>query len=183
VSSWEDLATFLTTLPGEDLALFSRYAAVEVPEEPEALAQTLRAYAAENPAATASGLLATTGARAGSARDLGFAREMGAAALRLAETLEERQLAHVCLAQIHFQNRREEADLLAFEEHCRAAIDLGHAGTFCYERLAALYEYRGDPEEAAKVCRRAVEALESSGDTRSAERFRRRLQRLLERGF
>ena len=78
----------------------------------------------------------------------------------------------------HFQNRREEADLLAFEKHCRAAVDLGHAGTFCYERLAALYEYRGDREEATKMCRRAVEVLEASGDARSAERFKRRLQRL-----
>ncbi|HEV3477543.1 MAG TPA: hypothetical protein VG127_08685, partial [Rubrobacteraceae bacterium] len=96
----------------------------------------------------------------------------------LAETPEERELAHVCLAQAHFQNRREEEDLLAFEEHCRAAIDLGHAGSFCYERLAALYEYRGDREEAAEVCRRAAEILEATGDARSAERFRRRLQRL-----
>jgi hypothetical protein len=178
VSSWDDLATLLASLPGEDRALFSRYAAVEVPEGRRAVSAALRTYAAQNPAATASELLATTGARAGSARDLAFARAMGSAALELAETLEERQLAHVCLAQIHFQNRREEADLLAFEKHCRAAIELGHGGTFCYERLAALYEYRGEPEEAAGVCRRAVEVLESSGDPRSAERFRRRLQRL-----
>jgi hypothetical protein len=183
VGSWEDLATFLAALSGEDRARFSRYAAVEVAEEPHAVSAALRTYAAENPAATASGLLATTGARAGSARDLGFARAMGTAALRLAETSEERQLAHVCLAQVHFQNRREEADLLAFEEHCRAAIDLGHAGTFCYERLAALYEYRGNLEEAARICRRAVETLEGAGDLRSAERFRRRLQRLLEKGL
>jgi tetratricopeptide (TPR) repeat protein len=184
VDSWEDLATFLAALSGEDRARFSRYAAVEVPEEPHAVSAALRAYAAENPAATASGLLATTGARAGSAAsDLGFARAMAAAALRLAETPEERQLAHVCLAQVHFQNRREEADLLAFEEHCRAAIDLGHTGTFCYERLATLYEYRGDLEEAARVCRRAVEVLEGAGDPRSAGRFQRRLGRLLEKGL
>ena len=85
---------------------------------------------------------------------------MGAAALEFAETPEERQLAHVCLALAHFQDRREEADLRAFEKHCRAAVDLGHAGTFCYERLAALYEYRGDREEAASICRHAVEVLE-----------------------
>src|SRR5215216_2274601 len=70
VGSWEDLATLLATLPGEDRALFSRYAAVEVPEEPPAVSATLRTYAAQNPAATASGLLATTGARAGSEGDL-----------------------------------------------------------------------------------------------------------------
>jgi tetratricopeptide (TPR) repeat protein len=176
VGSWEALASFLTALPEEDRVRFSRYAAVELPEDPAAVAATLVAYAAQN--LTASDLLATTGTRAALSRDLDLARSLGAAALELAETPEERELAHVCLAQAHFQNRREEEDLRAFEEHCRAAIDLGHAGTFCYERLAALYEYRGDREEAAEVCRRAVEALEAAGDARSAERFRRRLQRL-----
>jgi hypothetical protein len=172
VGGWETLASFLSALPEEDRARFSRYAALDLPDEPEALTATLRAYAAENPAATASGLLATTGAQAGFSRDLDLARSLGAAALEFAESPQERQLAHVCLAQAHFQNRREEEDLLAFEEHCRAAIDLGHAGTFCYER--------GDWEEAAKVCRRAVEVLEVAGDARSAERFRRRLRRLSE---
>ena len=178
MGSWEDLASFLAALPEEDRLRFSRYAAMDLSGEPDAVAATLQAYAAENPAATASGLLATTGAQAGLARDLGFAHLVGAVALELAETPQERQLAHVCLARSHFQNRREEADLLAFERHCRAAIDLGHAGSFCYERLAALYEYRGDREEATEVCRRAVEVLEASGDERSVERFRRRLRRL-----
>ncbi len=179
MGSWEALALFLAALPEEDRARFSRYAALDLPEgPPEALSATLMAYAAHNPAATASGLLATTGARAAFSRDLDLARSLGAAALELAETPEECELAHVCLAQAHFQNRREEEDLLAFEEHCRAAIDLGHAGTFCYERLAALYEYRGDREEAAEVCRRAAEVLEATGDARSAERFKRRLERL-----
>ena len=179
MGSWETLVSFLAALPEEDRARFSRYAALDLPEgPPEALTATLMAYAAQNPAATAPGLLATTGTRAALSRDLDLARSLGAAALELADTSEERELAHVCLAQTHFQNRREEEHLLAFEEHCRAAIDLGHTGTFCYERLAVLYEYRGDREEAAKVCRRAVEVLESTGDARSAERFRRRLQRL-----
>jgi hypothetical protein len=178
LGDWEDVASFLATLPGEDRARFSRYAALDLTVGPDAAVRTLRTYAAENPATTASGLLATTAARAGLARDLAFAYFVGAAALELAETLEDRQLAHVCLAQVHFQNRRQEADLLAFEEHCRAAIDLGHAGTFCYERLAALYEHRSDREGAAKVCRRAVEVLEVAGDARSAERFMRRLGRL-----
>lgn len=178
MGSWEALASFLAALPEEDRARFSRYAALDLPEDPGALTAALRAHVAQNPTATASGLLATTGIRAALARDLDLARSLGAAALELAETPEERELAHVCLAQAHFQNRREEEDLLAFEEHCRAAIDLGHAGTFCYERLAALYEYRGDREEAAEVCRRAAEVLEATGDARSAERFRRRLQRL-----
>ena len=176
MGSWEALASLLTALPEEDRARFSRYAALDLPDDPAALTATLMAYAAQN--LTASDLLATSGTRAALSRDLDLARSLGAAALELAETPEERELAHVCLAQAHFQNRREEEDLLAFEEHCRAAIDLGHAGTFCYERLAALYEYRGDREEAAEVCRRAAEVLEATGDARSAERFRRRLQRL-----
>ncbi len=146
MGSWEALASFLAALPEGDRARFSRYAALDLPEDRAALT------AAQN--LTASDLLATTGTRAALSRDLDLARSLGAAALELAETPEERELAHVCLAQAHFQNRREEEDLLAFEEHCRAAIDLGHAGTFCYERLAALYEYRGDREEAAEVCRR-----------------------------
>ncbi|MDP8949225.1 MAG: hypothetical protein M3N00_03125 [Actinomycetota bacterium] len=86
MGGWEDLASFLAALPEEDRARFSRYAAVDLPD---AVAATLRAYAAENPAATASGLLATTGAQAGLARDLGFAYLVGAAALEFAETPEE----------------------------------------------------------------------------------------------
>ena len=176
MGEWEDLVSFLATLPDEDRARFSRYAAIDLAEEPDAA--TLRAFAAENPLMTASGLLATTAARAGVGRDLAFAHLAGTEALELAETLEDRQLAHVCLAQAHFLNRRQEADLDAFEEHCRAAIDLGHAGTFCYERLAALYEYRGDREGAAGVCLRAVGVMEAAGDARSAERFRSRLRRI-----
>ena len=112
MGSWEDLVSFLTSLAEEDRACFSRYAAMDLPGEPDALAATLRAYAEENPAATAS-------------------------------------------------------DLLAFEKHCRAA----------------LYEYRGDRGEAARVCRRAVEVLEAAGDTPSAERFRERLRRLSREAF
>ena len=133
---------------------------MDLPDDPDNVPATLWAYASENPAAIASGLLVTTGGQAGLARGLGSACAVGAAALEFAETPEERQLAHVCLALSHFHDRREEADLLAFEKHCRAAVDLGHAGTFCYERLAALYEYRGDREEAASICRHAVEVLE-----------------------
>jgi Tfp pilus assembly protein PilF len=103
---------------------------------------------------------------------------LGHAALDLAEGPEDLQLAHVSLAQTHFQNRRDEADLAAFVEHCRAAIEADHAGSFCYERLAVLYEYRGEIEEAVKICRRAVEVLEAAGDPRSAARFRKRLDRL-----
>src|SRR5687767_14911736 len=110
MGSWEDLASFLVALPEEDRARFSRYAAVDLPEEPGAVAATLRVYAAENPAVTASGLLATTGAQAGLTHDLALARAVGTAALEFAETPEERQLAHVCLAQVHFQNRREEGN-------------------------------------------------------------------------
>ena len=109
----------------------------------------------------------------------GNARAVGAAALEAAESLEERQLAHVCLARIHFQDRREREELEAFEEHCRAAVRLGHAGTFCYERLATLYEYRGQLDEAERVCRLAVEALREE-DPRSIGKFEKRLRRLEE---
>lgn len=66
----------------------------------------------------------------------------------------------------------------AFVAHCRAAVDLGPSGTFCYERLAVLYEYRGDLDGAIEICRRAVEALSGAGDARSAERFQGRPDRL-----
>lgn len=178
MADWKVLAGFLAALPDGDRDRFGRHAGVEIPEDADAVAEVLRAFAAANPETTPAMLLATTGARAGAARDLDFARRAGHAALDLAGTPEEEQLAHVCLAQTHFQNRREEADLRGFVEHCRAAIELGHAGTFCYERLAALYEYRGDVEAAIGVCRRAVEVLGAAGDERSAGRFRSRLERL-----
>jgi len=173
---WEGVAAFLAALPEEDRARFSRYAAVELPDDAPAIAAVLRARAEDSGASPAT-LLAVTGSRAAGG-DPAFARAVGAAALEAAESLEERQLAHVCLARIHFQDRREREELEAFEEHCRAAVRLGHAGTFCYERLAALYEYRGELEEAAGICRRAVEVLEAAGDQRSARSFRKRLDRL-----
>lgn len=178
MSGWEDLARFLADLTPEDLARFSRYSALDLQGGPEEMAATLEAYAMENPEATPSELLATVGAQAGFARDMDFARRIGTAALDLAENPEEQQLAHVSLAQTHFQNRREEEDLAAFVEHCRAAIELGHAGTFCYERLAALYEYRGQLEAATDICRRAGEVLGAAGDERSAAHFQKRLERL-----
>jgi TPR repeat protein len=178
LADWEDFAAFVASLSTEERERVGVYAAVEIPEDTDAIAEVLRDYAAAHPETTPATLLATTGSQAGYARDLDLSRRMGRAALGLAGTPEEKQLAHVCLAQAHFQNRREEADLEAFVEHCRAAIELGHAGTFCYERLAVLYEYRGDVEEAVAVCRRAVEILGAAGDERSAERFRAKLERL-----
>lgn len=178
VAGWEDLAAFLAAMSDDERGRAGRYAGVAFPADTDAIITVLRDYAAANPGTTPAALLAATGSRAGYARDLDLARRMGRAALDLAETPDERQLAHVCLAQTHFQNRRETEDLEAFVEHCRVAIELGHTGTFCYERLAVLYEYRGDREAAAEVCRRAVEALGAEGDERSAERFRRRLVRL-----
>lgn len=178
MNSWEDLARFLAGLPDEDRARFSRYAGLELSGDENTVVRALRSYASENPSATPSGLLATTGSQAGFASETGFARGLGSAALEFAVTDEERQLAHVSLAQTHFQNRRDEDELRRFEEHCRAAVELGHAGTFCYQRLAALYEYRGDPEEAIRICRLAVEALDAAGDHRSAGKFEKRLDRL-----
>jgi tetratricopeptide (TPR) repeat protein len=177
VGSWDDLARFLGSLPPEDLARISRYSGLDLTGGPEAVPAALSSYA-RAPEATPSILLSTTCSQAAFARDMDLARRIGQAALELAETDEERQLAHISLAQLHFQNRREEEELEAFLEHCREAIRLGHPGTFCYERLAVLYEYRGQLEEAKEVCRRAVEVLEEAGDTRSADRFRKRLERI-----
>jgi tetratricopeptide (TPR) repeat protein len=179
VGSWDELADFLASLPEEDHTRASSYGALGLPDDVEGIVTVLSAYAAESPSATPAVLLATTGARAGASGDLDLARTLGRAALDLAEEAEDLQIAHVSLAQTHFQNRRNEADLAAFVEHCRAAIEAGHAGSFCYERLAVLYEYRGEIEEAVGICRRAVEVLEAAGDPRSAARFRKRLDRLL----
>ncbi len=178
MGSWNELAAFLASLPDEDRDRASSYAALGLPADAEGIAVALSAYAAENPSATPSALLATTGARAGASGDLELARMLGRAALDIAEGPEDLQLAHVSLAQTHFRNRRDEADLAGFVEHCRAAIEAGHSGSFCYERLAVLYEYRGEKEEAVEICHRAVEVLEAAGDPRSAARFRRRLDRL-----
>lgn len=178
MGSWDDLAAFLASLTDEDRARVAFHFALDLPDDAEGIAAVLAAYAAENPSMTASALLATTGARIGASGDLDLARTLGRAALDLAEETGDLQLAHVLLAQTHFKNRRDEADLEGFVEHCRAAIETGHEGTFCYERLAVLYEYRGEKKEAAEICRRAIEVLEAAGDPRSANRFRKRLQRL-----
>ncbi len=177
-SSWDELASFLASLPDEDRTRASYYAILDLPPDAEGIAAVLSTYAVENPSATPAALLATTGARAGASGDLALARALGRAALDLAEGSEDLQLAHVFLAQTHFKNRRDEADLAGFVEHCQAAIRAGHAGTFCYERLAALYEYRGENEAAARICRRAIEVLEAAGDSRSAASFRKRLDRI-----
>lgn len=180
MSDWENLASFLASLDDEDLARFSAHAALDLSEgSAEGILRTLRAYDADvSGGASPSSLLATTSAQAGAAGDNEFAITLGRAALDLADTPEDLGLAHVCLAQTHFRNRRDGEDLERFVEHCRAAVSAGHAGTFCYERLAVLYEYRGETDEAAEVCRRAVEVLGTAGDDRSAARFRKRLERL-----
>lgn len=176
---WRELAGFLASLPDEERDRFSRYAALDLPTDEAAITGMLVGYSRTNPDDTPAGLVATTGAQAGFAGDAEFARRVGRAALELAQTADERALAHVSLAQTHFQSRREEAERELFETHCRAAIEEGHSGTFCYERLATLYEYQGRVEEAERVCRLAVEAL-SEVDPRSAQRFSRRLERLSE---
>ena len=177
-SSWDELATFLASLSEEDRARVSSHAILELPADAEGIAAVLSAYAAENPSVSPAALLATTGARTGASGDVALGRTLGRAALDLAEGPEDLQLAHVFLAQTHFKNRRDEADLAGFVEHCQAAIRAGHVGTFCYERLAALYEYWGENEEAIRICRRAVEVLQAAGDPRSAASFRKRLDRL-----
>ncbi|QIN79432.1 hypothetical protein GBA65_13950 [Rubrobacter marinus] len=179
MSDWEHLASFLAALTEEDRARFSAYAALDLPEgSTEEMFRALRSYAVIAPGTSPSSLLATTGAQAGAAGDGELALTLGRGALELARTPGDLGLAHVCLAQTHFRGRRDPAELERFVEHCRAAIAAGHAGTFCYERLAVLYEYRGEGGEAAEICRRAVEVLSAAGDDRSAARFRKRLERL-----
>lgn len=176
-SGWREIARFLASLSTEDLERFSRYAGLDLPPDEASIVSALEAYSAGNPSDTPAGLLATTGAQAGFAGDAELGVRVGRAALEMSEGREERTLAHVSLAQTHFQSRRKEEELSLFEHHCRAAVEDGHSGAFCYERLAALYEYRGRLDEAAWICRRAVEAL-GAVDPRSAERFQKRLDRL-----
>jgi hypothetical protein len=176
---WGELAGYLASLPREDREHFSRYAALDLPPGPDVdeIRELLWSYARTNLSATPASLLATAGAQAGFTGDAIFAIHAGRAALELAETASDRALAHVSLAQTHFKSRRQEEELALFEHHCRAAIEEGHSGTFCYERLATLYEYRGWLDEAEHICRRAVEVLERE-DPRSVERFRKRLDRI-----
>ncbi|HEX2728938.1 MAG TPA: hypothetical protein VHM16_04235 [Rubrobacteraceae bacterium] len=178
MAGWADLEVLISNLSPDDRALLSRYTALDLSAGPDAVAATLRAFAQRSPDSTPSVLLATAGAHAAQAGEEDFARRIGGAALDIAATSEERRIAHVCLAQTHFRRRRDGAELEAFIAHCRAAVDLGHTGTFCYERLAVLYEYRGDLDGAIEICRRAVNALSGAGDDRSAGRFKRRLARL-----
>lgn len=178
MTGWADLEALISTLPPDDRGLLGRFTALDLPEDPDAVASALRAYARQSPDSAPSVLLAAAGAQAAQAGKEDFARRIGGAALDLAASSEERRIAHVCLAQTHFRRRREAAELDAFIAHCRAAVDLGHPGTFCYERLAVLYEYRGDLDGAVEICRRAVEALSGAGDARSAGRFQSRLDRL-----
>ena len=179
MSDWENMASFLAALEDEDRERFSTYAALDLPDgDAESILRTLHAYADASEDASPSSLLATTGAQAGAAGEVGLAVTLGRAALELARTPEDLGLAHVCLAQTHFRRRGDAEELARFVEHCKKAVAAGHAGTFCYERLAVLYEYRGERGEAAEICRLAVEALSAAGDDRSATRFRKRLERL-----
>ncbi|CAN5511538.1 hypothetical protein BH20ACT10_BH20ACT10_13110 [soil metagenome] len=180
MSSWSDAALLLASLSDEGRDAFSRHSGIALPddpEDPEGIEAALASHASEN-GGTPAELFASTGAMAGATRDTEFAVSIGEAALEMSETPDERQLAHVCLAQTHFRNRKEEKHLASFEAHCSEAIELGAAGTFCYERLATLYEYRKEYGRAAEVSRRAVDAL---ADGRSVERFRGRLARLGEK--
>lgn len=178
MAGWADLETLVSNLPPCDRALLSRYTALDLSADSGAVAATLRAYAERSPNSTPSVLLAAAGAQAAQAGEEDFARRIGDAALDLAADSEELRVAHVCLAQTHFRRRREAAELGAFIAHCRAAVDLGPSGTFCYERLAVHDEYRGDLDSAIEICRRAVEGLFTAGDTRSAKRFQSRLDKL-----
>lgn len=177
MASWSEAASYLAALSAEERESFSRHSGISLPDDAEGIEAALNAHGSGSPAE----LFATTGAAAGTTRETGFALSLGGAALEMAQTPEERQLAHVCLAQTHFRGRKDPEQLSAFEEHCLCAVDLGAAGTFCYERLATLYEYRKDFERAAEVSRKAVGSLGEAGDVRSVERFQKRLARLEER--
>lgn len=179
MSDWETLAYFLAALDDGELGRFSTHAALDLPRgSPESILRVLHDYADAVRDARPSSLLATTGAQAGAAGEDGLAVNLGRAALEMADSPEDLGLAHVCLAQTHFRRRGDRDELARFVEHCRSAVAAGCAGTFCYERLAVLYEYRGETGEAAEVCRRAVEVLSAAGDDRSAARFRKRLERI-----
>lgn len=174
----EEVAAFLASFPEEERVRLGRYMNLELPGDTQGIARVLGAYGEENTEATLAELLAITGAQAAFAGDEDLGLRISSAALELSETDGEKQLAHVSLAQIHHRNRRDPQELERFESHCLEAIRLGHSGTFCYERLAVLYEYRGEKEEAARICRRAIEVLEEAGDTRSAQKFQKRLGRI-----
>lgn len=174
MASLGETALFLASLTHEERDSFSRHSNIALPDDAEGIEAALREKVAGSPAE----LFATTGAMAGTTSERDFAVFLGKAALEMSETDEERGLAHVCLAQTHFRLRKEGEHLAAFEAHCSEAVKLGAAGTFCYERLATLYEYRKEYERAARVSRRAVENL---ADERSVGRFRERLVRLEKR--
>ena len=170
----KDMQQLLDSLSPEERELAVHYAGFDL------WSGELEAFRRER-GISESEMLATTASQAAFGGDEGLARRLGEAALGLSATDAERQLAHVSLAQLHYRNRRDSQELKSFERHCLQAIELGHAGTFCYERLAVLYEYRGEVEEAKSICERAIEVLEGAGDARSARRFRERLGRLKKR--
>lgn len=178
MTTWSEFADFLTALDREDRERFGRYAFLQLPETPDAAREVLQEYSRMNPETTPAELVATAVSQASAAGDREFARDLGPVALDAAGSDRERQLAHVAIAQAHFRNRKNPEEMAGFERHCRAAIEAGHAGTFCYERLAALHEYRGELEEVVSLCARATRVLREAGDERSAVRFEQRGERV-----
>ncbi|AHY46028.1 Hypothetical Protein RradSPS_0745 [Rubrobacter radiotolerans] len=176
---WREAADFVASLGAEDQEALGREIGTPVPEDPEEALEVLRLIGGED--STPSDALALAGVRVATSGERELSRRLGQAAAELAQTPEERQLAHACLAQSAFKFRKDPQSLADFERHCREAMDLGHAGTFCYERLAVLYEYRGETEEAIEVCRRAERVLAAAGDPRSAESFRERAEKIARR--
>ncbi|WP_119068973.1 hypothetical protein [Rubrobacter indicoceani] len=178
---WRDLAHYLSALAAGERESVSAQTGWRLSEDPE---ETLRMLAATLDLldGAASDFAALAGVRlALEGGDRGLATKLGEVAVQLAGSVGERQLAHACLAQSAFRFRKDPESLAAFERHCEAAIALEHAGTFCYERLAVLYEYRGETESAVEVCEKAAAALSASGDGRSAERFRKKAQAIRNR--
>jgi hypothetical protein len=167
--NWDGLATFLVSLSNEGRARFSCYTAVNLPAGVEGISAVLSAYAAENPTATPSTLLATTGAWAGTSGDLVLARPYLMSCGSRPRRRARRPSVCPRLARADPSSElSQRGGSHGFVRHCRAAIEDGHARSFCYERMAVLYEHRAEKKEVAKPCRRAIEILEAAGDRRSA---------------
>lgn len=173
--AWRDLIAHLSALDAEDRETLSRHTGTAISEDPDATEKALRGSGTTD--GSPAEFIALVGLRVGlEDADRGLATRLGGVSVQLSVSVGERQLAHACLAQTAFKFRKDPRSLAVFEEHCSEAMALGHAGTFCYERLSVLYEYRGEVGRAIEVCRRAEAALSGAGDTRSAGRFREKAE-------
>jgi hypothetical protein len=129
--NWDGLATFLVSLSNEGRARFSCYTAVNLPAGVEGISAVLSAYAAENPTATPSTLLATTGAWAGTSGDLVLARPYLMSCGSRPRRRARRPSACSRLARADPSSElSQRGGSHGFVRHCRAAIEDGHARSF-----------------------------------------------------